>query len=825
MVNYYINRHNLKFQGDFRQLDDDGRAHPDARSCACRPRWSSEAQARAMKSQSRPCGARWATAAAVRRRARPAAGSAQAADVGARVVEALRERPRVRVIVALREPTAPVPTCPCATRRSTASRATSSTRLPASDFVLTHRWESLNAFAGEVTLSGLRTLCQDPDVLMVDVDPPAYADLAETAALIRVDQVRGAGITGKGVVVAVLDTGVDTRHPDLRDSLVAEQCFCTSASGAGCCPNGTAEQSGAGARRGRQRARHQRHRHHHFGRPRGPRAASPPTRMIVAIKVLDRTGAGTSAGILSGLDYVINKRPEVKVVNLSLGLGNLFPGACDSAASFTTAFAAAVNTLRGRGAVLFASSGNNGSSSQIAVPACIANAIAVGAVYKGDVGRSPSDARTPPPPPTAWPASRTATARSTSSPPGAPVTSAGIGGGVSTFVGTSQACPVAAGVAALILSARPGLSPDALEAAMKNTGVTDHGPEERPLLPPHRRQSGRRLRPLARRAAPLTALVRAGYKARFRRLEEEPAILRITVAIPCYNEATTIAKVVADFRAQLPEAEILVVDNASSDDSGARARRRPGARVVREKRRGKGYVMQTILETVDARRLRHRGRRRHLFRGGRAPAPGAGDRRPGGHGGGGPPKQASSVALTDLHRFGNRAILAIINMAFRTGFQDVLSGYRVMNRNFMSSVPLITGGFETETELTLQALEKGMVIREMPIRYRARPEGSVSKLSPVRRRLSHPDHHGRAPAQSPAALLLQLDRRAASSSPTPSTWPRSWPRRLPPYGTLVHAGVMGGLALLACGLVLIGILLNAVSAGFREMTALQRRPR
>jgi len=75
--------------------------------------------------------------------------------------------------------------------------------------------------------------------------------------------------------------------------------------------------------------------------------------------------------------------------------------------------------------------------------------------------------------------------------------------------------------------------------------------------------------------------------------------LRTTVAIPCYNEATTIAKVVSDFRKELPEAEILVVDNASSDDSGARAAA-AGARVVREKRRGKGYVMQTILETVDA---------------------------------------------------------------------------------------------------------------------------------------------------------------------------------------------------------------------------------
>jgi len=171
--------------------------------------------------------------------------------------------------------------------------------------------------------------------------------------------------------------------------------------------------------------------------------------------------------------------------------------------------------------------------------------------------------------------------------------------------------------------------------------------------------------------------------------------LRTTVAIPCYNEATTIAKVVSDFRKELPEAEILVVDNASSDDSGARAAA-AGARVVREKRRGKGYVMQTILETVDADvcvivdgddtyfaedvhqlLLPVTSDQADMV---------VGDRL----------KEASSVALNDLHRFGNRAILAIINMAFRTGFQDVLSGYRVMNRNFMDAVPLITGGFETE---------------------------------------------------------------------------------------------------------------------------------
>src|SRR4029079_17861497 len=91
-------------------------------------------------------------------------------------------------------------------------------------------------------------------------------------------------------------------------------------------------------------------------------------------------------------------------------------------------------------------------------------------------------------------------------------------------------------------------------------------------------------------------------------------------------------------------------------------------------------------------------------------------------------KRAAAQPLSHSHRFGNRAILFMINLAFRTSFRDVLSGYRVMNRNFMRSVPLITGGFETETELTLQALEKGMVIEELPVRYRARPAGSFSKL-------------------------------------------------------------------------------------------------
>jgi glycosyltransferase involved in cell wall biosynthesis len=298
---------------------------------------------------------------------------------------------------------------------------------------------------------------------------------------------------------------------------------------------------------------------------------------------------------------------------------------------------------------------------------------------------------------------------------------------------------------------------------------------------------------------------------------------RVTVAIPCYNEAPTIAKVIADFRDRLPEAEIVVFDNDSTDGSPEKARA-AGARVVREKRRGKGHVMQAILETVDADACvivdgddtyyaedveallaPVRDDRADLV---------VGDRL----------GQANSSALSDLHRFGNRVILAIINLVFRTSFRDVLSGYRVVNRNFMRTVPLITGGFETETELTLQALEKGMVIREVPIRYRARPEGSHSKLSPF--------GDGYRILITMAVLLRNhrplyfFSLIALALVAADLVWLAAWAvGALPPYRTAVHVMVLAGAAASAAVLVLVGVVLNAVTAGFRELAALGRRPR
>jgi hypothetical protein len=185
--------------------------------------------------------------------------------------------------------------------------------------------------------------------------------------------------------------------------------------------------------------------------------------------------------------------------------------------------------------------------------------------------------------------------------------------------------------------------------------------------------------------------------------------------------------------------------------------------------------------------------------------------------------QADSKALSDLHRFGNRIILAMINLVFRTAFRDVLSGYRVVNRNFTRTVPLITGGFETETELTLQALEKGMVIREVPIRYRARPEGSQSKLSPfadgyrilITMAVLLRNHRPLYFFSLIALALVTFDL----------VWAAAWVMGALPYRAAIHAVVLVSAAAVAAALVVVGVVLNAVTAGFRELAALGRRPR
>ena len=210
----------------------------------------------------------------------------------------------------------------------------------------------------------------------------------------------------------------------------------------------------------------------------------------------------------------------------------------------------------------------------------------------------------------------------------------------------------------------------------------------------------------------------------------DPEAPRLAVLIPCYNEAATIAGVVAGFRAALPDATIYVYDNNSRDETASRAAA-AGAVVRREGLQGKGYVVRRMFADVEAdiyvlvdgdgtydpvaatlmvSRLLTEGL-----------------------------DMVTGTRVSDLaeayrpgHRFGNRLLTGMVQAVFGNRVSDMLSGYRVFSRRFVKSFPALAAGFEIETELTVHALELRMALGEVPTAYGARPEGSVSKLNTYR---------------------------------------------------------------------------------------------
>jgi glycosyltransferase involved in cell wall biosynthesis len=202
----------------------------------------------------------------------------------------------------------------------------------------------------------------------------------------------------------------------------------------------------------------------------------------------------------------------------------------------------------------------------------------------------------------------------------------------------------------------------------------------------------------------------------------------VAVMVPCYNEELTVAKVVTDFAHALPGAEILVYDNNSTDKTAILARD-AGAVVRRAPRQGKGNVVRQMFDEVDA--------RIYVLVDGDDTYPAAA-------------AVALVTALTKagadmvvgvrmasfsagsfrrFHQLGNHLVAGLISRLFAAKVTDVLSGYRVFSRAFVKTVPLVSQGFEIETEMTLQALAKRFVIHEVPITYGCRPEGSQSKLN------------------------------------------------------------------------------------------------
>ena len=210
-------------------------------------------------------------------------------------------------------------------------------------------------------------------------------------------------------------------------------------------------------------------------------------------------------------------------------------------------------------------------------------------------------------------------------------------------------------------------------------------------------------------------------------MPETAAFRGVAVLIPCYNEEITIRKVVEDFRRALPGAALYVFDNDSTDRTAAIARE-AGAIVVPSPRRGKGHVVRHMFQSVEAESYLmvdgddtypadQAERLLEAFRaGGVDMIGGARIARP------------EEGAFRRFHRFGNRLVARLIASLFRVPATDVMSGYRVFSRGFVKSIPLLSSGFEIETEMTLQAAAKGYLFKEVPIGYGKRPAGSHSKL-------------------------------------------------------------------------------------------------
>jgi glycosyltransferase involved in cell wall biosynthesis len=212
---------------------------------------------------------------------------------------------------------------------------------------------------------------------------------------------------------------------------------------------------------------------------------------------------------------------------------------------------------------------------------------------------------------------------------------------------------------------------------------------------------------------------------------KEDPYKKIAVLIPCFNEEKTVAGVVNDFRTELPDAEIYVFDNNSSDNTVKEAIK-AGAIVGYEKRQGKGNVIRTMFRQVDADVY-------VIVDGdGTYPANRVNDLiQPVLSG------EADMVIGSRLHPlsesnfktvnfFGNKLFLLLLNTIFRVKLTDLLSGYRALGRQVVKNIPILSRGFEVETELTVKSLERGYIVKEIPINLSQRPEGSRSKINVVR---------------------------------------------------------------------------------------------
>ena len=205
---------------------------------------------------------------------------------------------------------------------------------------------------------------------------------------------------------------------------------------------------------------------------------------------------------------------------------------------------------------------------------------------------------------------------------------------------------------------------------------------------------------------------------------------KIAILIPCYNEARTIEKVIADFKSIFDDDAVIYVYDNNSSDGTAEIARNAGAIVRYERQQGKGNVIRRMFREIDA--------ECYIMTDGDDTYPAEFAK-----------QMANKVLLEDVdmvigdrlsstyftenkrpfHNLGNSLVRKSINVLFKSDIKDIMTGYRAFSYNFVKSFPVLSKGFEIETEMTIHALDKNLAVTSIPVGYRDRPEGSVSKLN------------------------------------------------------------------------------------------------
>lgn len=384
--------------------------------------------------------------------------------VGAAVRDRLQREGQAAVVIALAPPRIGQATANLPALRAEIAQVQARVlaAVSSADFTVRQPFQAVPALSGMIRSStGLNQLAAHPEVLRIDLDVGGQGSLDVSVPLIGADEQQARGITGSGVVVAVLDTGLDTDHSDLSSDLIHQRCFLDNdgfINGAGLCPNGSDRQSGAGsAEDGAGHGTHVTGIVTSDGNVSSVGVA--PDAEIVAIKVMDdSTFSGTFyffSEIVAALDYILNNQPTVQIVNMSFGTFDTFTGHCDNSTAYNMAGAAVINTLRANGVIAFAASGNNASGTHMPSPACLSNVMAVGATDDNDLVAALTNSNNV----------------LDIMAPGIGIISDAGNNGTFSASGTSMASAHAAGCAALLIQSGEATLPSEIESRLETSAV------------------------------------------------------------------------------------------------------------------------------------------------------------------------------------------------------------------------------------------------------------------------------------------------------------------------------------------------------------------